>query len=265
MKLSVCLPTRGRPERFGQMYESVKATQHGDVEVVAVLDDDDETADLYPEGPTYVVVPAGTNQSGLWSVAWEHATGDIAHMGADDLIYRTQSWDLLVARAFQRWREPIGMVYVNDRNPVRDKPFAGQNVSDAEEGKFCFSANPFVTREWIAALDGFFTPPFYKSWEADTWIYQLAEGISRVAYVGDVVVEHMHPMAGKAEMDETYQRGAWGDKRMMRRGWMITKSAKMKALRAEQVEALTRAIQAYRQGFDRNITLDGAPNTWTNA
>lgn len=245
--ISICLPTRGRPERFADMYYSAMATAGAEVEVIAVLDDDDDTAKDYPIGPKYVTVPAGTKQSGLWSVAWEHAKGDIAHMGADDLIYRSRDWDETVARSFRQWRDKIGMVYVNDLNAVRDKPFAGQHHSDEIAGGFVFSANPFVTREWIAALDGFFTPPFYESWEADTWIYQLAENISRIAYVGNVVIEHMHPMTGKAEMDETYQRGAWGNKRLMRQGWALTKSGPMRKLRKEQAAALTAAIQERRR------------------
>lgn len=245
--ISICLPTRGRPERFREMYESALSTATGEIEVVAVFDDDDATAAKYPAGPTYLTVAAGTKQSGLWNVAWEAASGDIAHMGADDLIYRTEGWDAEVTKAFGRWRrDKIGMVYVNDLHPVRDTPFEGQKPSDAIEGGFPFSANPFVTREWIDAV-GFFTPPFYRSWEADTWIYQLADGISRAAYVGDVVIEHLHPMTGKAAMDETYKRGAWGDKRLMRQGWQITRSPRMRKLRATQIESLTAAIQAGRR------------------
>lgn len=245
--ISICLPTRGRPERFEQMYRSALETATGEVEVVAVYDDDDETIERYPEGPTYVMSPVGMNQSAMWNLAWENATGDIAHMGADDLIYRTPGWDTTVTEAFGRWREPIGMVFVNDLYPLRDRPYMGQTAADAIDGRFVFAANPFVTREWIDALDGFFTPPFYRSWEADTWIYLLAEALSRVAYVGDVVIEHLHPMAGKAEMDETYQRGAWGKPSMRRQGWAVTRSKKMQNLRAEQVGKLTAAIQASRR------------------
>lgn len=247
MTVSICLPTRGRPERFEAMYRSALETAKGEVEVVAVYDHDDETIERYPAGPTYVMAARGRNQSDLWNVAWENASGDIAHMGADDLIYRTPGWDTSVAQAFGRWREPIGMVFVNDLYPLRNRPYMGQTAADAIDGHYVFSANPFVTREWIAALDGFFTPPFYKSWEADTWIYLLAEAISRVAYVGDVVIEHLHPMAGKAEMDATYQRGAWGDQRLRREGWRRTKSPQMRKLREEQVHALTEAIQASRR------------------
>lgn len=244
--ISVCLPTRGRPERFREMYESIKATAVGKVEVIAVFDDDDETRFSYPAGPIYLEVPAGTLQSGLWNVAWEQASGDIAHMGADDLIYRTKGWDVKVAEAFTRWREPIGMVYVNDGNPVSETPYMGQTHRDAIGGKYPFSANPFVTREWIAA-SGMFTPPWYESWEADTWLYQVAQAVSRAWYVGDVLIEHMHPMAGKAEMDETYERGAWGDKKLMYRGWALTKSPRMRKLRRQQVNALTLAIQGRRK------------------
>ena len=245
MTVSVCLPTRGRPERFADMYRSAIETAHGQIEVVAVFDDDDETASAYPKGPTYLTVPAGTNQSGLWSVAWTAATGDVAHMGADDLIYRTEGWDLAVEEAFLRWRDRIGMVYVCDLYPLSSTPYVGQRASDAIGGGYCFAANPFVSREWIEALDGFFTPPYYKSWEADSWIYDVAKSISRVRYLKDVVIEHMHPMADKAPMDETYERGAWGKPVLRRIGWAMSKQKRKERL--EQARILTEAIEATRR------------------
>lgn len=230
------------------MYRSALETAGGEVEVVAVYDDDDDTIERYPEGPTYVMSPHGMNQSAMWSLAWENASGDIAHMSADDLIYRTPGWDAFVAQAFMRWREPLGMVYVNDLYGLSATSFLGQRSSETQDnGKYCFAANPFVTRQWIEALDGFFTPPFYKSWEADTWIYLLAEAITRATYLHGVVIEHLHPMTGKAEMDETYARGAWGDKRMRTEGWRRTRSREMRALREEQVRKLTDAIQTHRR------------------
>lgn len=244
--ISVCLPTRGRPERFAEMFESVKATAAGPVEVVAVLDEDDETTPCYPAGPRYLTVRRGHKQSDLWNVAWQEASGAIAHMGADDLVYRTRGWDRSVERAFMRWYpDRIGMVYGNDLNPVSDVPFHGQRASEQVDGRYVFAANPFVSRAWIQAA-GFFTPPFYKSWEADTWIYQLADGISRAVYLHNVVIEHLHPMAGKAPMDATYERGAWGKPLLRRKGWAVTKSPEMRALRARQVRDLTSAIQGIR-------------------
>lgn len=244
--ISVCLPTRERPEKFDQMMESALRNAEGDVEFLAVLDPDDDTAEFYPQGPTYITAAADMKQSAMWSLAWTYATGDIAHMGADDLIYRTRGWDTIVAEAFGHWRDRIGLVYVNDLNPVRKEPFAGQDHRDEIAGGYVFAANPFVSREWIEALDGFFTPPFYDSWEADTWLYQVAESISRIGYVGEVTVEHMHPMAGKSVMDATYLRGAWGNRGLMRRGWALTKSAPMRKLRREQADTLRMAIQAGR-------------------
>ncbi len=178
-------------------------------------------------------------------MAWEHATGDFAHMGADDLIYRTPGWDVAVERAFTRWKPDIGMVYVNDLDArISTKPFLGQSQRHAQGGKFPFACNPFVSRAWIAALDGFFTPPYYRSWEADTWIYQLAVGISRGTYVHHVIIEHMHPMNGKAPVDATYDRGVWDKPGLQAAGWRRTKRGRKE--REGQIEALTRAIQNAR-------------------
>ncbi len=239
--ISICLPTRGRPGRFAEMYHSALETATGPVEVVAVFDDDDGTRFDYPEGPTYITAH-NRKQSDLWNVAWEHATGDLAHMSADD---RTPGWDTAVEQAFTRWKPPIGMVYVNDLDArISTKPFIGQTHRHAQGGRYVFACNPFVSREWIAALGGFFTPPYYRSWEADTWIYQLAEGISRGVYLHDVVIEHLHPMNGKAEVDATYDRGVWDKPALQRAGWRRTKLGAGE--RKKQISALTKAIQDAR-------------------
>jgi hypothetical protein len=67
--ISICCPTRGRPDRFVQMLSSAFATAEGDVEIVARLDDDDPSANAYPKDPrvTYITGPRPAMMSSLWN------------------------------------------------------------------------------------------------------------------------------------------------------------------------------------------------------
>ena len=188
--ISICVPTRGRPERFAAMVDQARRLAAGKVEVVARLDDDDPSE--YPElkGVLYVRGPrrlrdGHTEMSGLWTEAWEAASGDYAMLCGDDALFLTRGWDTAVTRAFERVPDRILMVYANDgsRNP---RPIM-----------------PFVSREWIEAV-GYFTPPDYPGWYADNWIWSLAVRLERVVFLPAVRIEHDY----RAGEDQTYRDGA---------------------------------------------------------
>jgi hypothetical protein len=40
----------------------------------------------------------------------------------------------------------------------------------------------------------------------DNFVKQLGIDLSALIYLPDVIIEHLHPVAGKAEMDEGYAR-----------------------------------------------------------
>src|SRR6266496_5093210 len=107
--ISLCVPTRGRPERFLQMLDSARRTAVGPFETVAHIDSDDRSRYPTQPGVTYVRGKAPRDKdglvmmSGLWTRAWENATGDIAMLAADDIMFETQGWDEQVERAFSRF------------------------------------------------------------------------------------------------------------------------------------------------------------------
>jgi hypothetical protein len=170
-----------------------------------------------------LLVIAGPHlQTDLWNLGAEAASEDIVMLGADDLIFRTPAWDARIAEAFAPYPDGIVMVYADDGSPTR-RP-----------------THPFLTRSWIEAV-GFFTPPFFASWMADRWIWELAKAVGRSVYV-DVLIEHMHPIWGKADTDPLYEAQAQARKQQdVRR---LYRSDQMVALRREQAERLRQVIRA---------------------
>lgn len=163
------------------MLDSVRMTASGAVEVIAYQDDDDPPYDL--PGVVQVRGPRPMNDdrvqmSGLWTKAWERATGDIAMLAGDDIIFETSGWDARINAAFDSVPDRIAMVYT--ANGQDDRPVL-----------------PFVSREWIDAVG--FTPPDFQGWFSDEWIWSMAAEIGRVIYLPDVMIRH-----NQFGVDQTY-------------------------------------------------------------
>lgn len=258
--ISLAVPTRARPERFAEMYRSALETADGDVEVSAVLDEDDETRKDYPKGPIYTIVPEGPVTTDLWNVAAYASHGEYVMLAADDILFRTKGWDTQVSEAFESWPDHIGMVYGNDLHLVNWKPpviegwdpgpsIEGTQITQRgrtqwlHRGGYVFPTHPFLSREWITAAKMFTPPYFHPTWEADAWIFLLAQELGRMTYLEDTVIEHMHPMAGKAPMDDSYRAGSWAHKELWDAAKRINYSGQMAAYRAKQIGWLRAAMR----------------------
>jgi hypothetical protein len=168
------------------MANSARRTARGDIEVVAWLDDDDPTAKDYPalDFVRYLHGPREI-QSNLWNRCWAKATGDIAMLCADDVAFETSGWDERIDKAFDTWPDRLGMVY----------PKTGEKIQEA--------TLLFVTRRWIE-ITGTFTPPYFRSWFADRWIWEVAEQVGRDLLMPSMVIRHRRPSLTKGALDQTY-------------------------------------------------------------
>lgn len=189
--ISLCLPSRERPERIRRMINSARATAKGDIEFCICVDTNDPTLADYPagEGIYYDHHGGGHHHSDLWNLAYREASGNIAMVCADDLYFRTEGWDLAVGFEFAKVPDKILHVWCNDG--TKDTYVA---------------THPFVSRRWIE-LAGFFTPPYFDAWYADTWLLDLALKIGRSVYIPEYQIEHEHVLYGTAPHDRIYERG----------------------------------------------------------
>ena len=102
----------------------------------------------------------------------------------DDHRPRTAEWDLQLMAAMQR--RP-SMAYANDLFQKQRLPTMIAMTSDI-----------------VKALGGM-VPPNMKHLYLDNFWKKLGEDLGALTYLDDVIVEHMHPVAGKAEWDEGYK------------------------------------------------------------
>lgn len=191
MSVAVLCPSRERPDRFRELLEAIDATAAKPVRVYLGVDDDDPTLAGYRDacGPFATVEVCGGPRRPLarWlDTLAAHAVSDgysiIGFMG-DDHRPRTGGWDDLV-----RQRIDGGMVYGRD------------GLQDERLPTWCF-----WSADVIRAL-GFFCPPTLEHMYLDNFWLALARGIGRCAYVPELLVEHMHPSAGKASVDAGYEK-----------------------------------------------------------
>ncbi|ANZ35222.1 hypothetical protein BBK82_03190 [Lentzea guizhouensis] len=199
--LLMIVPTRGRPHNIAALLEAWSETTVGDTELLIALDDDDPALSEYltikPEmewPPAPVHPPRWISQSRLRlagtlnALAVAEAQGGrhkaIGFMG-DDHRPRTRGWDAAFSTALADLG--TGVVYGNDLIQGAALPTAVAMTADV-----------------IAAL-GYMVPPGLVHLYLDNAWLSIGEGIGRIRYLPEVVIEHMHPLAGKAPQDDGYR------------------------------------------------------------
>ena len=194
-RLMFSLPSRGRPHnlrRFLAAYEETRAT----APMWVRLDLDDVMLPEYdritlPDHWLKTVGPRHPNRCNGCVAEMFRAFPDEPVYGlmADDLIPRTDRWDARLIEA------------------------AGSSrLAYADDGKWGheLATHPVVGGDLARAIGWLVLPTVLHSF-VDTALFAIAMRSNRLAYLPDVKVEHMHPLAHdqhgrpKAEMDDTYR------------------------------------------------------------
>lgn len=188
--LLMIVPSRSRPQNIAALHASWQVTATGDVGLLVAVDDDDPTLSGYQKvcadrGIELVIGSRLRMCPTLNKVAVERAPHHFAlgFMG-DDHRPRTHGFD-------QRYVETLrelgtGFVYGDDL-------LAGERLPT----QFA------LTSDIVQALGAMIPAPVKHLW-ADNQIWDLGHAIDRIRYLPDVIVEHLHPLAGKANEDSGY-------------------------------------------------------------
>jgi hypothetical protein len=191
-----------------EAFEQTKGRES--TELVFVLDDNDVELPNYsgallerPLWADYFTVPNEIGGSMVAALNYAAVTTSpysavIGFMG-DDHRPRTQRWDVKISDELAS--KEIVLAYGNDL-------LQGHNLPTAV----------FMKSFVIEAL-GWMAPPVLKHMYADNFWYALG-ATHGMSYMGDVIIEHLHPIANKAKWDDGYRRAdsfmgpdqdAWND------------------------------------------------------
>lgn len=192
----VVMPSRGRPRRALQAVEAALGLAALETTAVVVAIDADD-----PEILAYRETLAGSGAA--LSVLSGSETGNlvratntvslkvagffprciIGNLGDDHLV-RTEGWDERITEVLH----VPGIAYGNDLLQGEVLPTA-----------------PFISARIVTALGWYMLPSLTHMFVDDVW-KAIGEDLKRLIYLPDVVIEHMHPGAGKAPNDAGYDR-----------------------------------------------------------
>lgn len=185
--LALC-PSRGRPAAAHAVLESLLATAaNRDTRLAFIVDRDDPTANEYPAGYTVRVRPRGNMGGALAEALRNHnLLGDATIVGmiGDDCRFRTPGWDATFLAGLDGFE---GIVYGDDG----------------------FQHDRLVSHWWLSRgiVDTFgMAPSWLRHFYMDNYWKELGTAAGCLLYYPNVLIEHLHPLAGKGDDDATYQR-----------------------------------------------------------
>jgi len=194
MKMCVVVPSRDRPENAERLAQAFKDTG-AEADLYIVIDNDDPKWNEYAKSENYKKLPADNKTGGcakslntgavLLLDITKYPLYDYFVFMGDDHLPRTPGWD----KAFiQALGTNTGIVYGDDL-------LQGANLPTAYG----------MSRDLVNELRGMTFPGCVHLF-FDNFVKQLGLDLEYLKYLPDVIIEHMHPIAGKAQMDEGYER-----------------------------------------------------------
>lgn len=188
--LVIIVPSRGRPGNVAALLDAWDTTAAGGfADLVVAVDDDDPRLEQYLELelPAWCVMRVGPRRRlgpTLNEVALEQHDPFVGFLG-DDHRPRSLRWDeRLVAALHDR---ELAVVYGNDLVQGAALPTAVA-----------------LDRRIVVEL-GYMVPPGMLHLYLDNYWKLLGERLGTLTYLADVIIEHAHPTAGRAEWDDGYR------------------------------------------------------------
>ena len=184
--VALLVPTRSRPDNAQALLDEFnKNSQISDL--FFIIDEDQEN--LYPHyvGAQNVIIEAprkgmgpALNDAAIFA-AYDYPY--VAFMG-DDHRPRTEGWDSLLAGMIEQMGG--GIAYGNDLLQGAALPTAVMMDAD------------------IIQMLGYMHPPTLRHLYLDNFWLRLGTDIGKIAYMPEVIIEHMHYANGKAQQDAQY-------------------------------------------------------------
>lgn len=192
--LVVVVPSRGRPGKVLELLDAFEQTCTAGTRMLVAVDEVDPCREGYTEaaarGAALCIADTDTMNEALNEAAVAVITDGLAAVAVgfmgDDHRPRTVGWDQAYLDALRDMS--TGIVYGNDL-------LQGERLP----------TQCAMTVDIVRAL-GYMAPPELVHLYLDDFWRTLGQRAGCLRYLADVVVEHVHPIAGKAEWDEGYER-----------------------------------------------------------
>lgn len=191
--LTVLVPTRGRVKSAIRLFQAFQTTTEADTELIFVISADDPAHDDYYWALTQagsraitvdVKTPGFATPLNAAFDALSNELGFAVGFMGDDHLPKTPGWDRELLSDLKKLK--TGVAYGNDLLQGENLPTAVVMTSD------------------IPKALGVMVPPTIFHFYADNVWLDWGKGLGKLSYRDDVVIEHLHPVAGKASEDAVY-------------------------------------------------------------
>ncbi len=181
MKIGMALASRGRAARALALIERARKLATGAIPVYIRVDQDDEQLSQYTALREYATVEVGPRLAkgsaphinAAAMAAWRDGCNVVMQV-ADDQLFETENWDAHLRIAIMRDTPADGIALF----------YTADGYLDAKQ-----VSHPIVTAHWISHF-GYFYPPAYNHFYADTDLENIARRSGRLFYVPEVNIRH---------------------------------------------------------------------------
>lgn len=185
----ILIPTRGRPKNAIEVLQTHRKFSCQSDLVFVIDNDDDELINYRSSVGLEYVYEVENNTRGMahpLNIAAKKLAKDYDYLTflGDDHRLRTPDWDASLMRAIG---DKPGLAYGNDL-------LQGANLPTAV----------MMSSAIVQALGGM-VPPKLKHLYLDNFWKALGTDLGALHYLPEIIIEHCHPIAGKAEWDEGYR------------------------------------------------------------
>jgi hypothetical protein len=181
----VLVPSRTRPANIARLMQAWTDTE-ATAALVVLVDDDDPELDGYKALNLPSLIVGKRQRIGPLLNDWAPhfaVDADVVGFMGDDHCPRTVGWDQRILEASTPWTVVYG-----------DDLFQGENIPTAV----------FMGSALIREL-GYFNPPGCVHLFLDNAWKLYGTYLDTLTYLDDVVIEHVHYMAGKSAEDDLYR------------------------------------------------------------
>ena len=186
--LVVLVPSRNRPGSIAELIKSFDETET-ESDLIVIVDDDEPQMDEYlAQGCDVLMVQKqGKGMAKPLNFAANLMKDKYRHFAflGDDHRPRTKNWDVEFINKLDELG--TGLVYGNDL-------LQGENLATAVA----------MTGNIVKELGGMVPQDMIHLYLDNFWM-TLGKDLNALAYMPEVILEHLHPVAGKAEWDEQYR------------------------------------------------------------
>lgn len=159
--ISICTPTRNRPETFKKFCQSIWDTvsDKNNVEIVIYRDEDDNSKYEY-SGNYKLITGKRIFPDAAYNECQKAATGPIYVFCPDDIFFLTPGWDKAMEDAFEKSKDKIIFVHLNDDYARSNYGLVGG-----------------IHKNWVDTVGYFFNPTICRG--GDVVINRISKALGR--------------------------------------------------------------------------------------